>query len=392
MRERRLLLSTCMQSQVSVSESVDVAVFGRETDRLERRRIDRDRHIIAAHTQRRIGPTLIVVGGIHGNEPAGVEAIRRVMPAVEAVKDKLHGRVYFIQGNTRAHGHRYVDMDLNRAWTREDMANVATAELCRKSEGLDLTELDQLFDSILVTARNEVYVIDLHSTSATGVPFATIGDTLRNRHFAQDFPVRILLGIEERLEGTMLEHLNNAGCVTLGFEGGSHNAPETIDNHVAIIWLALVNSGILWEEDAPRLEVYRDRLTATYTGAKIVEVRHREPVVPGEEFEMKPGYNNFDPVIKGDVVAGSKFGDIKTPESGMIVMPLYQKLGEDGFFIVRGVAKFWLWLSEVLRRMKIQDLVEYLPGVKADPHNRETLTINTHVARFFPLQIFHLLG
>jgi predicted deacylase len=122
----------------------------------ERRKVDRDRHIIAAHTHRCLGPTLIVVGGLHGNEPGGVEAMRRVKPQLDALKSKLRGRVYFVAGNTRALAKRvrYRDLDLNRAWTREDMANVGTAELCRKSEGLELTELDQLFDGILVTARN----------------------------------------------------------------------------------------------------------------------------------------------------------------------------------------------------------------------------------------------
>lgn len=375
----------------SVVSEVGVASFER---RSEGRKADPDRHVIAAHTKRRIGPTLIVVGGLHGNEPAGVEAMRLVIPGLDALQNKLRGRVYFVAGNTRAleEGVRYLDLDLNRAWTRDDMANVGTAELCLQSEGLELTELDQLFDNILVTARNEVYVLDLHSTSATGVPFATVGDTLRNRHFAQDFPVRILLGIEEQLEGTMLEYLNNAGCVTLGFEGGSHYSAETIANHEAMIWLALVNSGIMWEEDVPRLDIFRDRLAAAPQHRGIIEVRYREAIETDDDFEMKPGFQNFDPVIKGDVLATNRNGEVRSPQSGMILMPLYQKLGKDGFFIVRGVARFWLWLSEVLRRMRVQELVGYLPGVTADPSNRETLTINTHVARFFPLQVFHLLG
>ncbi len=126
--------------------------------------------------------------------------------------------------------------------------------------------------------------------------------------------------------------------------------------------------------------------------AGILEVRYREPLESEDEFEMKPGFNNFDPVIKGDVIASNKNGDVRARESGMILMPLYQKLGEDRFFIVRSVARFWLWLSEVLRKLSVQSLVAYLPGVTADPNNRETLTINTHVARLFPLQVFHLLG
>ena len=58
-----------------------------------------------------------------------------------------------------------------------------------------------------VPLKTEVFVLDLHTTSASGLPFATVGDTLRNRHFAQSLPVTILLGIEEQLEGTMLEYL-----------------------------------------------------------------------------------------------------------------------------------------------------------------------------------------
>ena len=73
-------------------------------------------------------------------------------------------------------------------------------------------------------------------------------------------------------------------------------------------------------------------------------------------------------------------------------MPLYQKLGEDGFFIGRQVAKFWLFVSEVLRRLKLQDLIPILPGVRLDPADPSTLRVNTQVARLFPLQVFHLLG
>jgi succinylglutamate desuccinylase len=106
---------------------------------------------------------------------------------------------------------------------------------------------------------------------------------------------------------------------------------------------------------------------------------------------MHAGYNNFDPVRRSEVLAEDATGEVRSPESGLILMPLYQKLGEDGFFVGREVAPFWIWLSGVLRHTKVQRLMPLLPGVKrtADP---DTLEINTHVARFFPLQVFHLLG
>ena len=351
-------------------------------------------HLIGAYTGDASGPTLIIVGSIHGNEPAGVTALLNVSETLAGKQADLRGRVYLIAGNTRSLklGVRFIDRDLNRAWTREDMASVGTPSLMELSEGRDLTDIARLLDSILITARSEVYVLDLHSTSADGLPFATVRDTLRNRNFAQTFPVTIILGIEEQLEGTMLEYLNNAGAVTLGFEGGQHDSPVTVENHTSLAWLALVNTGILSAADVPDLELHRARLAAGKHAPQVVEVRHREAVTADDGFEMNPGFNNFDSVTQGQIVAKNRRGPVKAPEDGMILMPLYQKLGEDGFFIGRAISPFWLKVSEVLRRLKIQDYVYLLPGVARDEHDYETLIIDTRVARVFPLQIFHLLG
>ena len=300
-------------------------------------------HLVAAYSGNADGPTLIVVGSIHGNEPAGAEALVNVSATLAAKEQKLRGRVYLVAGNTRGLPLRvrFVDHDLNRAWTRDSMASVGTPQLMERSEGRELTEIDR---------------------------------------------------IEEQLEGTMLEYLNNAGAVTLGFEGGQHDSPVTVENHVSLVWLALVNTGILQATDVPDLDEHRTRLATGKLDSRIVEVRYREAVTADDAFKMNPGFNNFDSVTRGQIVANNRRGSVTAPEDGMILMPLYQKLGEDGFFIGRTVSPFWLRVSEVLRRLKIQDYVDWLPGVARDEHDRETLIINTHVARLFPLQIFHLLG
>ena len=140
------------------------------------------------------------------------------------------------------------------------------------------------------------------------------------------------------------------------------------------------------------LETLRRDLKKATGPARIIEVRHREAISADDEFVMNPGFNNFDPIRRGQVLARDRRGPIKAVESGMILMPLYQKKGEDGFFIGREVSRFWIWLSEILRRLNLSDWVFILPGVKRHPTERESLIVNTVVARFFPLQIFHLLG
>jgi succinylglutamate desuccinylase len=67
-------------------------------------------------------------------------------------------------------------------------------------------------------------------------------------------------------------------------------------------------------------------------------------------------------------------------------------LGNDGFFLAPEVAPFWLWLSRVLRKAHVAELIHILPGVKKHPTEPGTFIVDTGIARLFPLQIFHLLG
>ncbi|MCB1025709.1 MAG: aspartoacylase, partial [Acidobacteria bacterium] len=237
----------------------------------------------------------------------------------------------------------------------------------------------------------EVYALDLHSTSAESTPFAMIGDTLRNRDFAKKFPATILLGIEEQLDSTILEYINNLGAVTLGFEAGQHIAQSTVLRHEALIWLALVNSGIL-PQSAVDVQKYKGVLSGAMGDQRLIEVRYRHAIRPADEFKMELGYENFQPVRKNEVLGTDKKGNVKAIESGLILMPLYQAQGEDGFFLGREISPFWLRLSRILRKLRLGGLIHLLPGVKKHPVDSETLIVNTAIARLLPLQIFHLLG
>jgi succinylglutamate desuccinylase len=353
-------------------------------------------HVAGDFGRGEAGPTMIVFGGLHGNEAGGANALRRVAEKMHERSSKLHGRLLLLFGNTRAliEGVRFIDSDLNRYWTRDNVERNRPDSGAAKviSEDHEQSELLTVLWPAIAAARTEVYAIDLHSTSAEGVPFATVGDTMRNRRFARMLPVTILLGIEEQLEGTLLEYLNNLGAVTLGYEAGQHYADSTVDNHEALVWLALRNAGMLDAEGLPDERGHVETLRNATGKPRIVEIRYRHAIKPEDGFSMKPGFNNFDPVQKGDHLADDAGGTIPAGETGMVLMPLYQKLGEDGFFLGREVAPFWLKLSAVLRKLKIASLMPLAPGVYASAADRETLEIDTRIARFFPLQIFHLLG
>jgi succinylglutamate desuccinylase len=350
-------------------------------------------HLIGSVSGVEPGPTLILLGGIHGNEPAGVLACRRAFSLLEEEQSAIRGEVIFLAGNTRAllKGSRYVDADLNRLWTAHNVRRVSAVRALT-SESLDQRELLAELEKALSTARGEVHFVDLHTTSASGIPFATVGDTLRNRRFAMKFPATVVLGLEEQIDGTLLEYLNSLGAVTMGFEAGQHLAESSVRHHEAVIWIAMVAAGNLRAEDVPDLSRHRATLGRASGGVSIVEVRYRHPIREEDRFRMQPGFANFQRVKQGELLARDHRGQITARESGMVLLPLYQALGDDGFFLGREVRSFWLKLSAILRRLRVGDYVHWLPGVRRDPGNDMQLLVNTQIARILPLQVFHLLG
>lgn len=342
------------------------------------------------------GPTVVCAGAVHGNETSGLLALRRVLSGLQACEPRLRGEFVAIAGNLGAQvlEQRYIETDLNRYWLPDNIRRVLDASVDDlEYEDREMRELLDTLHEVFSRARGEVHFLDLHTSSADGDPFVCIGDTMRNRAYAEELCVPVVLGLEEQIDGSMLEYVNNLGHVTVGVEGGHHGAETSVDHHEAIIWLALVNAGLLQESDVPQLGSYRELLRRASNHLRgFMEVRHRHPIVPDDGFEMEGGFSNFQYVEAGQLLARDRDGEIHAVESGRILLPLYQGLGSDGFFIAREVHSFWLRVSSALRWLGLERVLHWLPGVHRHPGREATLVIHTGLARWFALEVFHLLG
>ncbi len=345
------------------------------------------------------GPLLVATGAIHGNEPSGARAIVRFFADLERHAPTIRGRVLGLSGNLAAlnRGERFLDRDLNRAWRPERMEELSTrnpAEL--QGEDRELVELTGAIEDALAARTGAAVFLDLHTTSSDSAPFAIVSDSRVNRRIAQTLGVPILLGLEESLEGTLLNWVNREGHVAIGFEAGQHEAPESEERHLAALWLTMVASGLLSEADAERIANLSGRRAlldqATRGLPATLELRHRHAIRPEDDFAMNPGFKNFFPIQKGAVVAHDRSGDVRAEEGGYLFMPLYQKLGDDGYFLVRRVAPFWLGVSSALRALQVDRLLPILPGVRRVPGRNDALRLDTRVARAFALDVCHLLG
>ena len=344
----------------------------------------------------RPGPTVVLVGGLHGNEPAGPRAIASVLAELEADHRPLRGEVIGLTGNRAAlrAGRRYLGRDLNRRWLPADIQQLLAAGSARREpEDDEQRELLAEIGLLLAAAREPIAFLDLHSTSGAGPPFSCMADVLRNRQIAFALPLPVILGIEEILEGSLLGWLCDLGHVAVAVEGGQSDDPKTVRHHEAAIWLGLVALGALEPSDVPGLRAHRDVLVAAASGLPaFIEIRHRYLVREGDDFGMAPGFSGFDRIGRGQVVARDRRGPVRAPEAGLMLMPRYQGQGEDGFFLARPVSRFWLHVSALLRHLRVDRLAPLLSGVARDPEEPDRFVADAKVARFQVRNIFHLLG
>ncbi len=308
------------------------------------------------------GPLLLCIGGLHGNEPAGVRALEALIEQVRARRGAMTGDFVAAIGNTRAltANRRFLAYDLNRAWTAGRIARSRNGKAAPDARGavgegvhrlperrlsapspedLDMVRLLGLLDVIAERRRGPVHVLDLHTTSGRGGTFTTTADLGRNLEFALAIPVPLVLGLDEHLEGTLLGYLDQLGYTSTVCECGQHEEPRAVTRARAAVWLAIQAAGLLPRTAVPEARrSYRIMRAARDHLPRIFETVHRHPVTATDQYRTRPGFGNFQLIRAGQVVGDDWRGEVAAPMSGRLLMPLCQELGEDGFFVVREAA------------------------------------------------------
>ena len=339
-------------------------------------------------------PTVVIFVGIHGNEIAGVKAAKIVLHKIKENNISFRGNLLMLLGNIKAikKNIRYEDVDLNRIWNKENIAANLNNDHANISEISEQKEIYAILKTIMQNNNGPFYFVDLHTTSAHSVPFITISDSLNNRKFSRKFPLPVVLGIEEYLDGPLLTFINEFGHIALGFEGGQHHDKGSIANCEAFIWKTLVHSKCVSKRNIPDYKKYKNRLANLCCKYDFFEIIYRYAIENGEQFIMNPGFKNFEPVEKHQLLAKSDGLPIIANKNSRIFMPLYQEQGEDGYFLLSKISKFWLSSSIVARKLKINHFLRLIPGVHKDPDNNYTLIVDPKIAKYMAKDIFHLFG
>lgn len=313
--------------------------------------------IIGQRTGATKGPLLIILAQIHGNEPSGFEAAKGLFEAIDAEYGHKSdfdfcGRIVALRGNVAAAKikARYINKDMNRNWTSETFARIAAAtdDSQLDSEDLETRALDLTIRQIIADyPTDKVVVLDLHTTTAEGGLFSIPSHSATSRRLALAMYAPVLHGFLRGLAGTSLHYFTpeNFGGIDITpvcFEAGQHDSPDSPKLAMSAIINCFKAMGGFYEAD---VELRHEELLRLRAQDLLREGRliYTYSIKKGEQFEMRKDkiYKNFDYVEAGELLAHNQDGEIFAPHAGHILMPLYQKLGSDGFFIVEEMSKMY---------------------------------------------------
>jgi hypothetical protein len=342
--------------------------------------------------------TLVVVAGMHGNEPAGIHAAKRVLDTLHHEQPTgFQGQLVAIRGNLAAINHpdpetRYICHDLNRLFTDEQIA--LPADTSPEHE-----QMQELLASLrAIRAQSErMIVIDLHTTSSDMPPVVVLEDSIPARRLARQLPLPIYLGLEEELDGLLIDRATNElDAISMVIEGGQHRDLDSITVHEAVIWEMLNATGIL-KTNALIHEHNPMRALQHAAGkelGRIYDIRHRQPI-SHPDFEIQAGIVSGRKIKRDVTIIATENGcAITSPVRGRVFMPNQQRHKrptDDGFFIVRRVGEGWLGLSFRLRRQRwLHALIAHMPGVYPQPNGE--LYVDADLAAVLRREILHLTG
>lgn len=255
---------------------------------------------------RKTGPSVVLLAGIHGNEPAGILAFR------ELKKLKIiRGKIQLIYGNIRAiqRKKRFIDSDLNRLFR---LKNKLIQKQINSYEYQRSREIMPLLD------RADI-LLDIHSTSKKTLPFVICG--LNAVNIVSCFPFNIrCYGFDKTYPGSTSYYMNTKkGKIGIGIECGQHN--DKLAAHRAITCVKILLSRL----KMIRGKKYKIKKQKIYKALEIY-------ITKTDKFKLEKNFKNFENINNGQLIATDGNDKIISRKNQFILFAKDRhKKGEEGF-------------------------------------------------------------
>jgi succinylglutamate desuccinylase len=191
------------------------------------------------------GPHVVITGGTHGNEPAGVKAIVELHHDITCNRVGLkRGKISFLLGNPKAFEKdvRYLDCDLNRHFTKPDASKV---------EGVRALEIK----AFLGNHHDIEALLDLHSVSIGDFILLVypkgVAEDIEFALKVSSIPLHFVFHAEH-MPGTLIEAARSHHIPGLIVECGNHYAKQAVDTARLHIYSFLATHLLIEGGDVPR--------------------------------------------------------------------------------------------------------------------------------------------
>lgn len=285
-----------------------------------------------------VGDTLLFcIGSLHGNESAGYKGLKEVFAQIDKFNIDIKGQFTAILGNREAYkqNKRYLDKDLNRAWTENRVNNAVLKNDKSISEYQEVREILEIVDQFDTKKYKRIVFMDLHTTSSRNGVFLVASLDL-DKNLLESLKSPIIYGLNEALGGTAIQYFKKRGYEAFVFEGGTIGDEQAVFNMVDAIWKILVQLEMVNPKDVPAGVCEHSKLGYLIENniPQNLHLSYIHHISAWEEYQTVPSLSNFNWVDEGDILAHNRNGSVKSPQSGYLLMPLYQSEGDDGYFIV----------------------------------------------------------
>lgn len=257
------------------------------------------------------GPSVLIVGGTHGNEPCGVEAIVQWHKLLKQRPELLlSGDVHFLLGNPKAFEKdvRYVDHDLNRSFSR--LYSSQQVESRRSQE----------ISSFIKSFREIEAVIDLHSVSKGNSQMLIYSREQKNilPFMVNLTPLNIHLSyMRSHIPGLLIDECQTKAKRSLAIECGNHVDPHASKVASFHIYRLLNVLGMI-----PAQSDFQSFESFVEQSQKVDLYETMGPIVPEDGFEFTVDHQATMTFLeKGAVFARTLEGEQVAPNDCYLVMP-----------------------------------------------------------------------
>ncbi len=255
----------------------------------------------------KVGPTSIILAGVHGDEICGVEAIKKILPGLKIER----GVVLFGYGNPRAikMDKRYTEVNLNRMFSDNFLST-------REKETYEYGRA-QFLKKCLDKAEA---LLDIHASSIPESKAFAICEANAGK-IVKFLPIDLVVsGFDEVEPGGTDHYMNSTGKIGICLECGYVKNPESLRVAEKGIVSFLKSRGHLENKLAPQkqsfLRVFKKYLAKT------------------DNFTLAKPFKNFEIVEKKQVIGIDGQEKIKAPKRSLILFAHNGvKIGDEIFLL-----------------------------------------------------------